>query len=71
MAGEAKPRAEDKTGDCMPIPLALQGVRVAAADIRVEPRRDATTMTVTRPAPAVADFAESTRKVQQQQVDRI
>lgn len=63
LAREGKPLAAAKTGEFMPVPLALPSAGVAAADIRVELRRGATTMTINWPASAAADFAAWTREL--------
>ena len=63
LARQGKSPIPAKTGEFMPVPLAAPRVSMAPADIHVELRRGATTMTVTWPACAAADFAVWTREL--------
>jgi transposase len=65
LARESQAPAPTKTGEFMALPLAVPPAAspVMAADIRVELRRGATTMTITWPASAAADFAVWTREL--------
>ncbi|KRC28761.1 hypothetical protein ASE28_17485 [Acidovorax sp. Root219] len=64
MAREGKGATPAKTGEFIALPLAMPTVSAAApADIRVELRRGAVTMTITWPASAAVDFAAWTREL--------
>ena len=63
LAREGKSPVPAKTGEFMPVPLAVPPVTVVPADIRVELRRGATAMTITWPTSAAADFALWTREL--------
>ena len=63
LAREGKSPIPAKTGEFMPVPLAVPPVTDVPADIRVELRRGATAMTITWPISAAADFALWTREL--------
>jgi len=63
VAREGKSPVPAKTGEFMPVSLASPSAVAAPADIRVELRRGATTMTITWPASAAVDFALWTREL--------
>ena len=63
LAREGKSPVPAKTGEFMPIPLAMHAEPAVPADIRVELRRGATAMTITWPTSAAADFALWTREL--------
>ncbi|KQP12057.1 transposase [Pseudorhodoferax sp. Leaf265] len=63
-AREGKAQAPATTGEFIALPLAMAEVpAVAPADIRVELRRGAVTMSVSWPPSAAADFAAWTREL--------
>ena len=63
LARRGKSPVPAKTVEFMPVPLAAPSVSMVPADIHVELRRGATTMTVIWPASAAADFAVWTREL--------
>lgn len=63
LAREGKSPVPAKTGEFMPVPLAVSATPAVPADIRVELRRGPTAMTITWPASAGADFALWTREL--------
>ena len=64
LARDPKAPSPAKTGEFMVLPLAVPpAVPATPADIRVELRRGSTTMTITWPASAAAEFAVWTREL--------